>query len=52
MTGIQFPIDGVVYCPPADAARYFETGAWVDDTLGGALRKYNGNAINNKRISA
>ncbi|WP_454740304.1 AMP-binding protein [Cupriavidus necator] len=39
MTGIQFPIEGVVYCPPADAARYFETDAWVDDTLGGALRK-------------
>jgi len=39
MTGIHFPIEGVVYCPPADAARYFESGAWVDDTLGGALRK-------------
>ncbi len=39
MTGIQFPIEGVAYCPPADAARYFETGAWVDDTLGGTLRK-------------
>lgn len=39
MTGIQFPIEGVVYCPPADAARYFEAGAWVDETLGGALRK-------------
>lgn len=39
MTGIQFPIEGVTYCPPADAARYFDTGAWVDDTLGGALRK-------------
>jgi non-ribosomal peptide synthetase component E (peptide arylation enzyme) len=39
MTGVQFPIEGVVYCPPADAARYFGTGAWVDDTLGGALRK-------------
>ncbi|MBP0621557.1 AMP-binding protein [Cupriavidus consociatus] len=39
MSGIQFPIEGVVYCPPADAARYIETGAWVGDTLGGALRK-------------
>ncbi|SOY68539.1 AMP-dependent synthetase and ligase [Cupriavidus taiwanensis] len=39
MTGIHFPIEGVAYCPPADAARYFESGAWVDDTLGGALRK-------------
>lgn len=39
MTGIHFPIEGVAYCPPADAARYFASGAWVDDTLGGALRK-------------
>lgn len=39
MTGIHFPIEGVAYCPPADAERYFKSGAWVDDTLGGALRK-------------
>lgn len=39
MPGIHFPIEGVEYCPPSDAARYFATGAWVDDTLGGALRK-------------
>ncbi len=39
MTGIHFPIEGVAYCPPADAARYFKSGAWVDDTLGGALRR-------------
>lgn len=39
MSGIHFPLEGVAYCPPADTARYFATGAWVDDTLGGALRK-------------
>ncbi|WP_432260888.1 AMP-binding protein [Cupriavidus sp. TMH.W2] len=39
MPGIHFPIEGVAYCPPSDAARYFATGAWINDTLGGALRK-------------
>ncbi len=37
MTGIHFPIDGVVYCDPADARRYLQAGAWIDRTFGEAL---------------
>ncbi|AQG98811.1 2,3-dihydroxybenzoate-AMP ligase [Burkholderia sp. KK1] len=38
MRGIFHPIDGVIYCPPELAQRYFEAGAWRDMTLGDALR--------------
>lgn len=38
MRGIFHPIDGVIYCPPELAQRYFESGAWRDMTLGDALR--------------
>ncbi|MFT4067770.1 AMP-binding protein [Paraburkholderia sp.] len=38
MRGIFHPIDGVIYCPPALAQRYFASGAWTDTTLGDALR--------------
>ncbi|VVE60482.1 2,3-dihydroxybenzoate-AMP ligase [Pandoraea captiosa] len=38
MSGIHHPIDGVTYCPPALAQRYFASGAWHDATLGDALR--------------
>lgn len=39
MSGILHPIDGVAYCPPELAKRYFAAGAWVDATLGQALRE-------------
>lgn len=35
----HFPIEGVAYCSDADAQRYLASGAWIDDTLGNALRK-------------
>lgn len=38
MTGIFHRIEGVAYCPPALAQRYFASNAWVDATLGDALR--------------
>jgi non-ribosomal peptide synthetase component E (peptide arylation enzyme) len=38
MTGILHPIEGVAYVEPADATRYFRTGAWIDHTVGDALR--------------
>jgi non-ribosomal peptide synthetase component E (peptide arylation enzyme) len=37
MTGIHFPVAGVVYCDPADAQRYLQAGAWIDRTFGEAL---------------
>jgi len=36
--GIKHPIDGVVYFDPEEARAYFETGGWVDSTVGDALR--------------
>ena len=38
MTGILHPIEGVTYCRPAEAADYIRTGAWIDLTVGDALR--------------
>ncbi|ALS64776.1 AMP-binding protein [Pandoraea apista] len=38
MSGIYHRIDGVTYCPPDLAQRYFASNAWVDSTLGDALR--------------
>ncbi len=38
MSGIHHRIDGVTYCPPDLARRYFASGAWRDTTLGDALR--------------
>lgn len=38
MSGIFHRIDGVTYCPPDLAQRYFASNAWVDTTLGDALR--------------
>ncbi|AJC22874.1 AMP-binding protein [Pandoraea pulmonicola] len=38
MSGIHHRIDGVAYCPPALAQRYFASNAWRDTTLGDALR--------------
>ncbi|QHE93048.1 AMP-binding protein [Pandoraea fibrosis] len=38
MSGIYHRIDGVTYCPPDLAQRYFASNAWVDTTLGDALR--------------
>lgn len=38
MSGIYHRIDGVTYCPPDLAQRYFASNAWVDTTLGEALR--------------
>ncbi|SAK90988.1 AMP-binding protein [Caballeronia ptereochthonis] len=38
MRGIFHPIDGVTYCPPELAQRYFAANAWIDTTLGDALR--------------
>ena len=34
----KFPIDGVYYAGAPDAARHTASGAWLRDTLGGALR--------------
>ena len=38
MRGVLNPIDGVVYCDPSRAAEYFRTSAWIDRTVGEALR--------------
>lgn len=38
MSGIFHPIDGVTYCAPDLAQRYFASNAWYDITLGDALR--------------
>ncbi|MGC7403041.1 AMP-binding protein [Pandoraea pneumonica] len=38
MSGIFHRIDGVTYCPPELAQRYLASNAWVDTTLGDALR--------------
>lgn len=38
MSGILHPIEGVAYCEPALAAEYLRAGAWIDSTVGEALR--------------
>lgn len=38
MRGVFHPIDGVTYCAPELAQRYFASKAWADTTLGDALR--------------
>jgi pyochelin biosynthesis protein PchD len=38
MSGVFNPIEGVVYCDPKEAAAYLRSGAWKDQTVGGALR--------------
>ncbi|MBI5911748.1 MAG: AMP-binding protein [Betaproteobacteria bacterium] len=37
MVGILHPIEGVVYCEPALARKFFNAGAWIDRTIGEAL---------------
>lgn len=39
MAGILNPIEGVTYCGPELAAEYFRGGAWIDLTVGEALRE-------------
>lgn len=36
---IRNPIDGVTYCEAAEAAKYVRSGAWVNQTVGDALRE-------------
>jgi non-ribosomal peptide synthetase component E (peptide arylation enzyme) len=38
MANIAHPIDGVVYADDAVAQRYLDSGAWIDSTVGEALR--------------
>lgn len=38
MPGILHPLDGIVYTAPERAKYYFETGAWIDRTIGDQLR--------------
>jgi salicylate---[aryl-carrier protein] ligase len=38
MTGINNPVDGVVYCDAAEAKAYLQSGAWSHYTLASALR--------------
>lgn len=38
MAGIEHRMEGVVYCDAERAAQYFKAGAWVDRTVGEALR--------------
>lgn len=38
MAKILHRIDGVAYCDPAEAAEYIRGGAWIDMTVGDALR--------------
>jgi non-ribosomal peptide synthetase component E (peptide arylation enzyme) len=38
MAGIEHRLDGVVYCDPSRAAGFFRAGAWVDRTVGQALK--------------
>ena len=38
MSGILNSIDGVTYCSPAEAEDYIRAGAWIDQTVGDALR--------------
>ena len=38
MTAVLYPIDGVAYCELGQAAEYLRAGAWVDLTVGDALR--------------
>ena len=39
MPGIEFRLDGAVYCEPARAAEFFRAGEWIDRTVGQALRE-------------
>jgi pyochelin biosynthesis protein PchD len=36
---IRNPIDGVTYCEAAEAAKYVRSGAWINKTVGDALRE-------------
>jgi non-ribosomal peptide synthetase component E (peptide arylation enzyme) len=38
MSGIFNAIEGVTYCSAGDAAEYIRTGAWINKTVGDALR--------------
>ena len=38
MPGIAYPIEGVTYRESEDAKRWFSLGAWIDSTVGDALR--------------
>jgi salicylate---[aryl-carrier protein] ligase len=38
MTGINNPIDGVIYCDAAEVEAYLRSGAWSRHTIGSALR--------------
>jgi pyochelin biosynthesis protein PchD len=37
-SGILNPIDGVTYCGTAEAVEYVRSGAWINQTVGDALR--------------
>ncbi len=39
MAGIKKHLEGVAYREPREAARYFASGAWIDITIGDALRR-------------
>jgi non-ribosomal peptide synthetase component E (peptide arylation enzyme) len=39
MANLAHPIDGVVYADDAVAQRYLDSGAWIDSTVGEALRR-------------
>jgi salicylate---[aryl-carrier protein] ligase len=38
MAGVAHRLEGVTYCGPAEAAEYFRAGAWIDQTVGEAVR--------------
>jgi non-ribosomal peptide synthetase component E (peptide arylation enzyme) len=39
MAGVEHRLEGVVYCDATRAAEYFKAGAWIDRTVGQALRE-------------
>src|SRR3989441_4083906 len=38
MAAIEHRLDGVAYCEASNATAFFEAGAWIDSTVGQALR--------------
>ena len=38
MAAVLHPLEGVAYCESAEAAHYIRSGAWIDLTVGDALR--------------
>jgi len=39
MAGIEHRLEGVTYCEEREAAQYYQAGAWIDRTVGQALRE-------------